>query len=85
MLSHVLTGYKTDLGEHNPFDSKVQIYFQIFAHTMMQLNRNISGMIHYGIWHIWELYGLAREVASTNAKEDFSMHENLKEDEEWRD
>lgn len=45
---------------------------------MMQLYCNISGMIHYGIGHIRELYGLAGEVASTNAKEDLSMHKNLK-------
>jgi len=45
---------------------------------MMQFNSHISSMIHYSIRHIRELYRLSGKVASTNAKENLCMNENLR-------
>jgi len=47
---------------------------------MMQLNGHISSMIHYSIGHIRKLYRLSGKVASTNAKENLCMDENLQKE-----
>lgn len=77
--SHVLTltGYKADLGEHNPFDGKVQIDFQIFAHPVVQFDGHIPCMIHYRIGHIGKLHRFTRKVATSDAEEHLGMHKYL--------
>ena len=45
---------------------------------MMQLNGNITCMVHYCIGHVGKMDGFTRKMTATNAKEYFSMDKNLK-------
>lgn len=41
---------------------------KVFPDAMMQLDGDISGMIHYDVRHVWEVHRLAIEMLTSNTE-----------------